>query len=272
MTWIALFKPRIVLLSMWTTYIGMRVGSAGSRGVPWELLVAVALAGAGAAAWNQILDRELDRKMTRTRRRPLVQLGRVPLFVAFFATILVLVGLGVAWRVQPMASLLLAGAVLLYTPVYTLRKRTDPYAAVYGSAIGALLPVVGVVGVTGHWTLEATWLFAVLFLWQPLHFWALGLMFREEYARAGIPVLPVVRKREYVHGQMALYALALLWLGSWPVLASWVTLPVGVLPMLAGLGMAVLSFWLFWRPEYVRWLFRYSLLYLLFVFLPWIPV
>jgi len=267
--WIQLIKPRIVLLGMATTYIGMQMVRMPDEPLPWILLLAVGLAGAGAAAWNQILDRHLDARMVRTRTRPLVRGMIRPGTAAVGATFLVGVGLVLAWRVHPFAFVLLALSVFLYTPVYTLGKRRDPYAAVYGSLIGALLPVVGVVGVRGVWTPEATWLFAVMFLWQPVHFWALGLMYREDYARAGIPVLPVVASLPSVKLQMAAYALALLGLGTWPLMAGWGAPALRGLPLVAGVLMTLSSMGLGRTPRRARWVFRYSLIYLVLVFFPW---
>ncbi len=194
---VALTKPQIMSLLLLTALGGMFLAS---RGVPsFGLLVATLAGGAaasgGASALNHYFDRDIDERMRRTKRRPLPS-QRVPDEWA--------IGMGIAlnvvafavlafWTNILAASLAIAGT-LFYIFVYTLwLKRSTVQNIVIGGASGAVPPLVGWAAVTGSLDLEAWLLFAIVFFWTPAHFWALALLIRDDYARAGIPMLPVVR-------------------------------------------------------------------------------
>jgi protoheme IX farnesyltransferase len=223
--WLALLKPRVMSLVVFT-------GLAGLMAAPGELnplLAAVAVlciaVGAGAAgAINMWYDRDIDAVMERTRGRPIVQ-GRVqPSEALAFGVVLslfsvMLMGLAVNWT----AGALLALANLFYVFVYTIwLKRRTPQNIVIGGAAGAFPPMIGWAAVTGAVSLESIALFLLIFMWTPPHFWALALYRAGDYARAGVPMLPVVAGRETTKRHILLYAIALL--------------PVALLPTLLGIA------------------------------------
>src|SRR5690606_11808202 len=198
------------------------------------LLAAVAVlciaTGAGAAgAINMWYDRDIDALMSRTRARPIPQ-GRVePAEALAFGVVLslfsvMLMGLAVNWT----AAALLALANGFYVFVYTLwLKRRTPQNIVIGGAAGAFPPMIGWAAVTGGLDVAPLVLFAIIFLWTPPHFWALALFRTDDYARAGVPMLPVVAGAETTRRQMLLYTLLLLPLAPLPALlgvAGWVYL------------------------------------------------
>jgi len=262
-----LAKVRIVLLVLWTVGVGLRMGGAGWR-VGALTLLGVGLAAAGAAMLNHWMDRDLDARMARTRRRPIPS-GRIrPKAVLLLGLFHVLAGLTVLSGVSLSVVFLTGLTVVLYTPVYTLHKRRSPHSAVLGSLIGALPPAIGVVAARGTWTVEATLLSALLFLWQPAHFWALARMKQKDYEAAGIPILPRTHGAFWTDLLTALYAASLLPVVSlfflidgvpvWETLWAW-WLTVGF----AGICLGVLLGKV--RPLLA---FRYSTLYLVGVLLP----
>ena len=210
---VALTKPEIMSLLLLTALGGMFLAT---RGVPpFGLLAATLIGGAaasgGASALNHYFDRDIDDLMRRTRRRPLPS-ERVPDEWA--------IGLGVALNViafavlalfaNIIAALLALAGTLVYIFVYTLwLKRTTVQNIVIGGAAGAIPPLVGWAAVTGSLELEAWLLFAIVFFWTPAHFWALALLIRDDYARASVPMLPVVRGEEATAWNIFIYALSL---------------------------------------------------------------
>ena len=194
--YVRMTKPRVVSLLLLTTLCAML---AAERGWPpgWVVLwtmVGGYLSAGGAHAVNQFLDRDIDARMPRTTSRPVAS-GRVsPRDALAFGLVLAVVstlvlGLLVNWAA---AGLALAGFAL-YVGLYTLwLKRTTPHNIVIGGAAGAVPPLVGWAAATGHLALGAWLLFAIVFVWTPPHFWALSLVLRDDYATAGVPMLPVV--------------------------------------------------------------------------------
>jgi protoheme IX farnesyltransferase len=210
---VSLTKPQIMSLLLLTALGGMFLAN---RGVPpFGLLAATLIGGAaasgGASALNHYFDRDIDDLMRRTKRRPLPA-GRVPDEWA--------IGMGIALNVVAFAVLALFANVLaaalaiagtlFYIFVYTLwLKRTSVQNIVIGGAAGAIPPLVGWAAVTGSLELEAWLLFAIVFFWTPAHFWALALLIRDDYARAGVPMLPVVRGETATAWWILLYAASL---------------------------------------------------------------
>jgi len=204
--WVALIKPRIIELLLITTVPAMVLAA---RGWPGSALVAATLVGGvltagGANAINNVVDRDVDARMERTRRRPLPSAAIGPA-EAFGVG----VGLGVAgffwlWVTTTLLAAVLAVAALgFYVIVYTIAlKRSTPQNIVIGGAAGAAPALIGWAAVTGTLSLEAWVLFAVVFFWTPPHFWALAIRFRGDYAAAGIPMLPVVAGDERTTVQM----------------------------------------------------------------------
>lgn len=267
-----LTKPRIVLLILITTAATMSL-AAGGLPEPslllWTLL-GTGLAAAGGGVLNCYVDRDLDRLMERTRNRPLPA-GRVaPGAALAYGLVLSVLGPAVvAWRVNALAAALALGAVLYYVLVYSVwLKRRTPQNVVIGGAAGAAGPLIGWAAATGRVDLPAWVLFLVIFLWTPPHFWALSLFAQEDYRRAGLPMLPVVRGEGETRRQIALYALALV-----PVTLS--LTPLGVTgplylaaAVLLGGAFAWLALQLWRRPRkgLDRRLFAYSIAYLALLF------
>ena len=193
--YLALTKPRVVLMVLVTTAVGFYLGSWGAP-VCWLLLrtlVGTGLAAAGTIALNQYMERDLDARMERTRLRPLPQ-GRIrPLQGLAFGVAITAGGiLYLAFAVHPLAALLAAATAGSYLFAYTPLKRKTPLSMAVGAVPGGLPPMIGWVAARGRLGLEAWVLFAVLFLWQIPHSLAIARLYRDDYARAGIRFLPVV--------------------------------------------------------------------------------
>jgi protoheme IX farnesyltransferase len=271
--YLTLTKPRVMSLLLLTGGAGVFVGAAGvpAWGVFAATMIGLALACGGAAALNHYVDRDIDRLMgERTARRPVasgriapadaLQFG-VALSALSFVLLAALVNL-------PTALLALAGS-LFYVVVYTCwLKRSTPQNIVIGGAAGAVPPLVGYASATGHLGWAALAMFGIVFLWTPPHFWALALMIREHYAKAGVPMLPVVRGDRETARQI-------IWYTAVMVAATLVPVAFGVFGLLYGaaaVALGALFAWLAWRlwreltkPRAVA-LFHYSLLYLALLF------
>jgi protoheme IX farnesyltransferase len=211
---LALTKPRLNLLVIATAAAGYYLGAPGERFEYLTLLhtlMGTALVAGGSAAFNQLVERRVDALMERTRRRPLAA-DRLSVTHAFwFATLLSAVGLawlglGTNWLASGVAFVTLVTYVLLYTP---LKLRTS-FATVIGAIPGALPPMIGWAAATNMITREAWLLFAIVFFWQMPHFLAIAWLFRDDYERAGFPLLPVIEPDGRSTGyQVATYASAL---------------------------------------------------------------
>ena len=241
--YLSLTKPRIVELLLVTTLPTMML--AAGR-FPSLLLVLATLGGgalaAGAAnALNCYFDRDIDGLMHRTEGRPLPSQVITPRAALTFGLVLTVVSTALlAWATTPLAAALSLGAIGWYVFVYTLwLKRRTHHSTVVGGVAGAAPVLIGWAAVTGDLSWRAGVLFAVVFFWQPPHFWALAMRFRADYARADVPMLPVVAETVSVTRQIVAYTVVtvavsmLLWpLGSWPLY-----------PVLAGLAGA----WFIWE-------------------------
>jgi protoheme IX farnesyltransferase len=206
---VALTKPRVMMLAVFTALVGLI--NAPVRLEPFAAFVAVlAIAtGAGSAGvLNMWYDADIDAVMTRTAMRPIPR-GKVSRFEALvFGLVLAVAAVtGLAFATNITAAALLAGAVLFYVVVYTaVLKRSTRQNIVIGGAAGALPPVIGWAAATGDIGLQPLVLFLIIFLWTPPHFWALALNRRDEYARAGVPMLPVVAGRAATTQQILVYS------------------------------------------------------------------
>ncbi len=210
---IALTKPRVMSLLLVSAVAGafLGAGAAPTALVLTAVLAGGALASGGAAALNMAYEAELDRRMGRTKNRPVAE-GRIStrsgvvfgivLNVAAFVVLALLANVLAA-------SLALAGTVLYFGLYTVILKRTTTQNIVVGGAAGAVPPLVGYAAATGTVDLAAWYLFVIIFFWTPPHFWALAIMIKDDYARAGIPMLPVVRGVEYTSTQILLYAAVL---------------------------------------------------------------
>ena len=272
---IALTKPQIMSLLLLTALGGMFLAN---RGVPpFGLLVATLIGGAaasgGASALNHYFDRDIDDLMRRTKRRPLPA-GRIPDEWA--------IGMGIALNIiafavlalfaNIVAALLAIFGTLFYIFVYTLwLKRTTVQNIVIGGAAGAIPPLVGWAAVTGSLDLEAWLLFAIVFFWTPAHFWALALLIRDDYARAGVPMLPVVKGDEATAWGIFTYALSLVPLsmllflgGGLSLLYLGAAIVLGVI--FVGLSVRLIRAAAARRRAVARSIYLYSLLYLALLF------
>jgi heme o synthase len=204
-----LTKPRVMMLAVFTAVVGLI--SAGGGLDPLRALIAVLCiaAGAGAAgALNMWYDADIDAVMTRTAMRPIPR-GRVSKVEALvFGAVLGAIAVAVlALATNLTAAALLAGTILFYVVVYTAwLKRLTRQNIVIGGAAGALPPVIGWAAATGEIGLEPLTLFLIIFLWTPPHFWALALNRTDDYARAGVPMLPVVAGRDATAWQILIYS------------------------------------------------------------------
>ena len=271
--YVTLTKPRIMSLLLLTGAAGAFVGAAGvpAPGVFAATMVGLALACGGASALNHYLDRDIDRLMgARTQSRP-VAAGRIApqLALEFGLALSALSFVLLASLVNvPTAFLALAGN-LFYVLVYTrLLKRSTPHNIVIGGAAGAVPPLVGYASATGRLGWAALAMFAIVFVWTPPHFWALALMLKEHYARAGVPMLPVTAGERATTQQIVWYTVVLL-------LVTLVPAALGVFGPFYAACALVLGLVFAWyafdlrrtleRRAAVR-LFHYSLLYLALLF------
>jgi heme o synthase len=236
--YVTLTKPRVQLLLLLTTITTMYVAGDPSLALVAVTVVGGSLSAGGAAAFNHYYDRDIDAAMARTATRP-VPAGRVsPRAALIYALVLQAASfalLGLAVNVLA-ATLALAG-FLWYAGVYTVwLKRRSPQNIVIGGAAGAVPPLVGWAAVTGSVAPAALYLFAIVFYWTPPHFWALSLLMKDEYARVGVPMMPVVHGETETRRQIVLYTLLLTFLTLLPVAFGFFHLVYAVVA--AGLGAA----------------------------------
>ena len=228
---LALTKPRLNLLVLLTTLAGLLLASPDgvTLALAVHTLIGTALVAGGAAALNQVFERDTDGRMRRTRNRPLPT-GRLGVAEgAWFGTLLSVAGLGELFFGTTPAAAAVAGLTLVsYVLVYTPLKTRTSLATLVGAVPGALPPVIGWAAATGDVTLPAVVLFGIVFFWQMPHFLAIAWMYKDDYASAGIPLLPVVEPDGRRTGRQALLYTAALW-------------PVSVLPALVGLAGAPYS-------------------------------
>lgn len=271
--YVALTKPRVVSLLLFTTVTAAFAAAGGWPG--FTTLVCLVLGGymsAGAAnAINMVIDRDIDLEMGRTAKRPTVSGAISPRNALIFAGTLALGSFALLWVGGTLlaAAMALSGLVF-YVVVYTLfLKRRTPHNIVIGGAAGAFPPLVGWAGVTGTLPPLALYLFAIVFLWTPWHFWALAIWLKDEYKAASIPMLPVVRGERETVVQIGLYSLltiAVTLAPLWQPRVGWI---YGSAAVLLNMGL-VYMFLPLWRqvnrPRAFA-LFKYSMLYLALLFL-----
>jgi protoheme IX farnesyltransferase len=209
-----LTKPKVSLLIVFTAIVGMVLASPGM--VPLPALVfgtlGIAMASGSAATLNHILDRRIDRQMARTRRRPLATGSLRTSRALVFAGVLCVGSMTVLWlSAGSLCALLTFGSLIGYAVIYTgWLKRATPQNIVIGGAAGAAPPVLGWVAVTHSIDAQALVLFMIIFTWTPPHFWSLAIARREEYAKVGIPMLPVTHGIPYTRLQILLYTILLI--------------------------------------------------------------
>jgi protoheme IX farnesyltransferase len=267
--YVSLFKLRIVLL-LDATSVGVMVPAA--QGHPRLVAVLAVLVGGtfaagGAHAINSWFDRDIDAEMSRTRHRPLPG-GRIPPWHALsIGVALNVLAFAILWAGANLlaAGLALAGS-LIYIFVYTVwLKRSTPHNIVIGGAAGAVPPLVGWAAATGHLDLTALALFGVIFFWTPPHFWALAQVIKSDYARAGIPMLPVVAERT-AKRQSIVYAVLTAAVSAVPFFtgsAGEIYLAGAVVLGLGLVGITVLDLE---RKGWTRRVFAYSIVYVALLF------
>jgi len=272
----ALTKPRVMSLVVFTGLCGLLAAPGHINPVlGFTAVLCIALGAGGAGALNQWWEADLDARMKRTAKRPL-PLGRMTrtsardFGVALSVGSVLIMGLAVNW----LSAIVLAVSILYYAVVYTiwLKPRT-PQNIVIGGGAGAFPPLIGWIAVTGHITWMPVLLFLIIFMWTPPHFWALALFVQSDYAKAGIPMMPVVAGEKSTRRQILAYAVILLvvslvpwWIGGTGAIygvtalalsAAFVALCLPVASRLAGQGDTM-------KPE--KRLFAYSVLYLFALF------
>jgi protoheme IX farnesyltransferase len=270
--YMTLLKPRIMVLILITAYGAMAFAADGlpSAGLTAWTLLGLGLSSGGASAINHYLDRDLYARMTRTAGRP-VPSGRVaPEAALGYGTGLIIASFAVlAQNVNLISAALALSGALTYVVVYTYwLKRRTPLNIVIGGAAGAVPPLVGWAAVTGHVGLPAAFMFAIIFLWTPPHFWALAILAKREYANAGIPMLPVVRGERETARQILIYTLVLVGISLLPFADrtfGWVYL-TGALALGAEFVLLAVRLVRDTSPPAARRLFLYSLAYLALLF------
>jgi len=273
--YVALLKPRVMSLVVFTGLVGMVIAPGSLHPALSAIaLLSIALGAGASGAINMWFDRDIDAVMARTASRPIPS-GRIApgealgfgVFVAVASVLLMGLMVNVA------AAALLALTIAFYVFVYTMwLKRKTPQNIVIGGAAGALPPVIGWAAVTGSVDWLPLALFALVFFWTPPHFWALALVRRDEYARAGVPMLPVVAGIDQTKRQILLYSLIVSPLGLLPWLMGATSLVFGVGSAVLGSVFVAMS----WRlrrtaavneeEQEARRLFGFSILYLFLMF------
>jgi len=268
----ALTKPRVVSLIVFTAVIGMFLAVPGM--VPAKILIAgtlgIALVAGAAAAVNCLVEQKLDALMRRTRWRPLPRGELTAAQALLFAGALGGVGLWILFHfVNALTMWLTVATFTGYAVVYTvLLKQATPQNIVIGGASGAMPPVLGWAAATGTVSIEAMLLFLIIFAWTPPHFWALALYRTEDYAKAGVPMLPVTHGKPYTRLQVLLYTLILFAVTLLPFvvrMSGWLYLAAALL--LGGVFLAyAVGIYRAYSDALAQKTFRYSILYLALLF------
>jgi protoheme IX farnesyltransferase len=270
--YIELMKPRVMSLVVFTAFVGLLVAPGHVHPViGLTALICIAVGAGAAGALNMWYDADIDARMARTAARPIpvgrLQPGEVLAFGLTLAGFSVVV-LGLL--VNVLAAALLAATIAFYVVIYTMwLKRSTPQNIVIGGAAGALPPMIGWAAATGGIAIEPVLLFLIIFFWTPPHFWALSLYRKEDYARAGIPMLPVVAGDRETRRQILLYTLILAPLGVAPWLLGYTGATYGIAAVIMGAVMLALAFRV--RAEQdgytaSKQLFAFSILYLFLLF------
>ena len=269
---LALCKPRVTLLIVFTAIIGMFLATPYM--VPLNIFLAatigIGMASGAAAAFNCLVEQKIDAKMARTRGRPLPtgQLTSNQTFI--FATIMASIGLSILYfLVNPLTMWLTLATFVGYAVIYTVfLKPATPLNIVIGGLSGAMPPALGWAAVTGTVSAEAWILVLIIFAWTPPHFWALALYRREEYAKSGLPMLPVTHGEEFTRLQILLYTIILVAVTLMPFamrMSGFIYL--GAALLLDGVFMAyAIGLYRKYSDDLARSMFKFSILYLTLLF------
>ncbi len=271
--YLALTKPRIIALIVLTSVVGTLLASPGLPplgALIWGNL-GIGLAAASAAAVNQLLDQRIDARMARTRFRPLPRGGVTERQALVFAVVLAVIAMLLLWLlVNPLTAWLTFASLIGYAIIYTAwLKRATPQNIVIGGAAGAAPPVLGWAAVTNTIDPYALLLFLIIFAWTPPHFWALAIARHEEYAKVGIPMLPVTHGVEFTRLHVLLYTVILVIVTLLPYLTGM----SGLIYLVAALALNfvflryAIQLKRTTRRELPMQLFRFSVKYLMWLFL-----
>jgi protoheme IX farnesyltransferase len=267
-----LTKPRVSALIVFTALVGMVLASPGMVPLPALIFgtVGIALASGSAAAFNHVLDRRIDEQMARTRRRPLPTGHIQKLHAVIFAAVLGCASMLILGLLVNVLTAALAFCSLIgYAMVYTLwLKRATPQNIVIGGAAGAAPPVLGWAAVTNSIDPQALLLFLIIFTWTPPHFWALAIARRDDYAKVGVPMLPVTHGIPYTRLQIVLYTILLML----STLLPYLTGKSGLIYL--GVALVLNARFLYYvlalhrglRADLPMRTFRYSITYLMLLF------
>jgi heme o synthase len=269
---IALTKPRVVSLIVFCAVIGMFLATPDlpPPSTVFFATVGIALVAGAAAAINCLVEQELDARMYRTRRRPLPSGEVTSLGTLVFAGILGGIGLLLLYRyVNALTMWLTLSTFVGYAVIYTvLLKPATPQNIVIGGASGAMPPVLGWAAVTGDISAESLILFLIIFMWTPPHFWSLALYRTADYARAGLPMLPVTHGKRYTQLMIVLYTCALVAVTLLPfaIRMSGVPYLVAALALGGGFLAYVIRLYRSYSDRLARATFKYSIYYLAALF------
>ena len=268
----SLLKPRVMSLVIFTGFAGMYLAPSALHPMIFVASLFAIAAGAGASgAINQWYDQDIDAVMERTKTRPIpagfiAPAEALTLGLVISVISVLLLGLATNW----LAACLLAFTIFFYAVVYTIwLKRSTPQNIVIGGAAGALPPVIGWAAVTGTLSIEPLVLFAIIFMWTPPHFWALALVKNDDYARAKVPMLPVVAGSLETRRQIVIYAVLLAPLAVVPSFIGMASIGYGVIATIAGALFVLMSLQLYKTGDdkHAMRLFAYSIIYLFTLFL-----
>ena len=272
--YLALMKPRVMSLVVFTAFVGYAVAPVHVHPVlGFTALLCIAIGAGASGALNMWYDADIDARMQRTAGRP-IPMGRMlpGEALAFGATLAVFSVVLLGLLVNVVAAALLAFTIAFYVGVYTMwLKRATPQNIVIGGASGAFPPMIGWAAATGGLSVEPVLLFLIIFFWTPPHFWALALYRAGDYERAGVPMLPVVSGERETRRQILLYTLILAPLGLSPWLLGFAGLSYGIVALATGAAMVVLAWQVFREAPDAgnrasRKLFAFSILYLFLLF------
>jgi protoheme IX farnesyltransferase len=267
-----LTKPKVVVLIVFTAVVGMVLAVPGWPGIIPLVFgtLGIGFAASSAAVVNHVLDARIDVQMSRTHNRPLPQ-GKLSQKQALsFAVLLCVLSMLMLWFiVNPLTAILTFASLIGYAVIYTVYlKRATPQNIVIGGAAGAAPPVLGWTAVTGEIHSDALLLFLIIFVWTPPHFWALAIARKEDYARVGIPMLPVTHGNEFTRQYIFLYTILLVLVTILPYLSGM----SGLIYLAAALVLGGMFLWYAVRlkldesEELPMKVFRFSINYLMLLF------
>lgn len=268
----ALCKPRVTALIVFTAIIGMLMATPGM--VPLSILLAatvgIAFASGAAAAFNCLIEHKIDAMMARTRARPLPTGQLSQMETLLFASVLGGIGLSILYYwVNPLTMWLTLGTFIGYAVIYTVfLKPATPMNIVIGGASGAMPPILGWAAVNNTVSPESLVMFLIIFAWTPPHFWALALYRREEYAKVGMPMLPVTHGEQFTLLHIVLYTVILVVVSMMPYglgMSGWLYLASAAVLNLVFMYYVV-SLYRHYSDALAKTTFKYSILYLSLIF------